>query len=84
MYNRGRLKQGGHGGTLREAQDHLQQLIQEAQSGKTIVILDEHNQAVQLVPLPVVKKPRTPGSARGLIKIAPDFDAPIRDFDEYM
>ncbi|MBL8156106.1 MAG: type II toxin-antitoxin system prevent-host-death family antitoxin [Anaerolineae bacterium] len=63
--------------TLREAQDHLQELIQEAQAGKTIVILDEQDQAVQLVPLPVVGKPRQPGSARGQIKIAPDFDAPI-------
>lgn len=70
--------------TLREAQDHLQELIQDAQAGKTVVILGEQDQAVQLVPLPVTKKPRRPGSARGQIKIAPDFDAPITDFDEYM
>lgn len=63
--------------TLREAQDHLQELIQDAQAGKTVVILGEQDQAVQLVPLSVIKKPRRPGSARGQIIIAPDFDAPL-------
>jgi antitoxin (DNA-binding transcriptional repressor) of toxin-antitoxin stability system len=68
--------------SLRDAQDHLQQLIDEAREGKTIVILDEYDQAVQLVPL-TAPKPRKAGSARGKIKIADDFDAPLPDFDSY-
>jgi antitoxin (DNA-binding transcriptional repressor) of toxin-antitoxin stability system len=47
-----------------------------------VLILDENNQAVQLAPVRAAR-PRKAGSARGLIKIAPDFDAPLPDFDEY-
>lgn len=70
--------------SVREAQDHLQQLLDDAQHGKTVLILDEHEQAVQLVPVTTTQKPRKAGSARGLIKMAADFDAPLTDFDEYM
>ena len=70
--------------SLRDAQDHLQQLIDDAQHGKTVLILDDNDQAVQLVPITVKVKPRKAGSARGLVKMAADFDAPLSDFDEYM
>ena len=70
--------------SLQEAQEHLPKLISEAQSGKTILILDQDDQAVQLVPVPVAPKQRKPGSARGLIKMSADFDASLADFDEYM
>lgn len=70
--------------SLREAQDHLQKLIDDAQHGKTVLILDENQQAVQLVPVTVTKRPRKAGSARGQIKMSADFDAPLSDFDEYM
>jgi antitoxin (DNA-binding transcriptional repressor) of toxin-antitoxin stability system len=39
--------------SLREAQDHLQQLIDDAKHGKTVLILDEHDQTVQLVPVTI-------------------------------
>lgn len=70
--------------TLRDAQDHLKKLIDDAQHGKTVLILDENNRAVQLVPVAATAKPRKAGSARGQIKMAPDFDAPLSDFNEYM
>jgi antitoxin (DNA-binding transcriptional repressor) of toxin-antitoxin stability system len=69
--------------SLQDAQIHLQQLIDEAQHGKTVVILDENDQAVQLIPIATTKS-RKAGSARGLVKMAVDFDAPLADFDEYM
>ena len=69
--------------SLRDAQIHLQQLIDDAQQGKTVFILDENEQAVQLVPVANIQKPRKAGSARGLVKIAADFDAPLADFNEY-
>jgi hypothetical protein len=31
-----------------------------------------------------VRKPRTFGSAKGKYQLAPDFDAPLDDFKEYM
>lgn len=70
--------------SVQEAQEHLPQLITDAQQGKTIFILDEDEKAVQLVPVPVIPKPRQAGSARGLVKMAPDFDAPLTDFGEYL
>jgi antitoxin (DNA-binding transcriptional repressor) of toxin-antitoxin stability system len=70
--------------SLREAQDHLKKLVDDAQHGKTIVILDENDRAVQLVPVGTSAKPRKAGSARGQIKMAADFDAPLSDFDKYM
>lgn len=70
--------------SIREAQDHLPRLIVDARQGKTVLIMDENDQVVQLVPVTTPPKPRKAGSARGQIKMAPDFDAPLADFDEYM
>jgi antitoxin (DNA-binding transcriptional repressor) of toxin-antitoxin stability system len=69
--------------SLQEAQNHLQKLIDAAQQGEVVVILDEHDRAVQLIPVTAIK-PRKAGSARGQIKIAADFDEPLSDFDSYM
>lgn len=70
--------------SLRDAQDHLKKLVDDAQHGKTVLILDENDRAVQLVPVITTAKPRKTGSARGKIKMAPDFDAPLSDFGEFM
>lgn len=70
--------------SLREAQNRLRQLIADARQGKTVLILDEDEGAVQLVPVAAVSKPRKAGSARGKIILAADFDAPLADFNEYM
>lgn len=69
---------------LKEAQEHLQKLIDDAQDGKTVLILDEQNRVVKLVPMTTLAKPRKAGSARGQIKMAEDSDAPLSDFDEYI
>jgi antitoxin (DNA-binding transcriptional repressor) of toxin-antitoxin stability system len=69
--------------SLRDAQDHLQKLIEDAQHGKIVLILDENQRAVQLVPV-IAAKPRKAGSVRGQIEMAADFEAPLSDFDEYM
>jgi antitoxin (DNA-binding transcriptional repressor) of toxin-antitoxin stability system len=61
--------------TLRDAKDHLKQLVDDAQLGKTVLILDENDRAVQLVPVTALTRPRRAGSARGQIHMAPDFDA---------
>jgi antitoxin (DNA-binding transcriptional repressor) of toxin-antitoxin stability system len=70
--------------TLRDAQDRLKKLIDDAQHGKTVLILDENDRAVQLVPVVTTAKPRKAGSARGQIKMVADFDASLSDFGEYM
>lgn len=60
--------------SLREAQEQLKRLINDARHGKTVLILDEDDQAVQLVPVASAARPRKAGSARGQITMAPDFD----------
>jgi antitoxin (DNA-binding transcriptional repressor) of toxin-antitoxin stability system len=67
--------------TLEEAQNHLDDLVSAAIQGKLVYIQITDNQAVQLVPVPTGKQARKAGSARNLIKIAPDFDAPLSDFN---
>ncbi|MCC6614947.1 MAG: prevent-host-death protein [Anaerolineae bacterium] len=69
--------------SIRDAQDHLQKLIEDAQHGKTVLIRDDHDRVVQLVPVEQTRKSRRAGSARGQIEMAADFDAPLTDFDEY-
>lgn len=70
--------------TLKDAQAHLPQLLDELKPGEELVITDGAK------PLALVKKAeRTSwackaGSARGKITMAPDFDAPLEDFKEYM
>lgn len=61
--------------SLRDAQSHLKKLIDDAQHGKTVLILDENDRAVQLVPVKPAAQSRKAGSARGQIKMASDFDA---------
>jgi hypothetical protein len=66
--------------SLEEAQKHLDDLVSAALHGKLIYIQLSDKQAVQLVPVETVKQARKAGSAYNLIKIAPDFDAPLSDF----
>lgn len=68
---------------LKEAQIHLSDLIDEAVKGEEVVISKEE-QPVVLVP--VVRNGGRPtfGSAKGLIEVSEDFDAPLDDFHSYM
>ncbi|MBM3144644.1 MAG: type II toxin-antitoxin system prevent-host-death family antitoxin [Chloroflexi bacterium] len=58
-------------------------LIEAAMSGDKVVITKDGEQIIQLVPMKPARKPKF-GSAKGKIKIAPDFDEPLEDFEEYM
>ncbi len=74
--------------TLEEATARLEQLIQSArEGGEEVVITRDSAPVAKLVPIGVGSPPRPrrePGSARGLIQIPDDFDAPLEDFAEYM
>ena len=52
--------------------------------GEVVVIEGEASLAVKLLPTEVgSEKPLKAGSAKGLIKMAEDFDAPLLEFDEF-
>jgi antitoxin (DNA-binding transcriptional repressor) of toxin-antitoxin stability system len=69
--------------SLHDAQTQLQDLIEKAVQGQQILIQGDSQTMVQLVPVLATKQPRKAGSARGLVQLADDFDAPLTDFDDY-
>ena len=68
---------------IREAQRNLAALVDTVLRGDEVLITKGTLPAARLVS--AVEEPARPrfGSARGLITIADDFDAPLSDFDEY-
>lgn len=71
--------------TIHEAKTHLSRLIQEALDGEEVVIARGRTPVVRLVVHESARNERVPGRCRGLIlHMAPDFDAPLEDFSEYM
>jgi antitoxin (DNA-binding transcriptional repressor) of toxin-antitoxin stability system len=69
---------------LSDAQPQLSDLVDAALRGETVLIAVDDRQAVQLVPVPLSRHSRRAGTAKGLVIMAEDFDAPLDDFNEYM
>ena len=65
------------------AKAQLAELVQKAMSGEDIIIARDNKPLLKLVPLKDLSEARSPGSARGQIRISPDFDAPLDDFADY-
>jgi antitoxin (DNA-binding transcriptional repressor) of toxin-antitoxin stability system len=53
-------------------------------AGEDVIIARDHKPLLKLVPLQDHSRPLKPGSARGRIWMADDFEAPLDDFKEYM
>ncbi len=73
--------------TIEEAQASLVDLIHQLQSNEEVVITENNQPVARLTPVAntVQRKPRRSGTLRGTVKyMAPDFDAPLEDFKEYM
>lgn len=75
--------------TVEEASFHLTELMEAAVGGEEIFITKENGVSVRLVPhrsivQEPVRKKRQFGNAKGLMTMAPNFDAPLDDFKEYM
>lgn len=66
-----------------DLKNQIMDLIEAALRGDKVVVTKDGKQIIQLVPMKPTSKP-TFGSAKGKIKIAPDFDEPLEDFKEYM
>ncbi len=69
---------------LEKAKAQIASLLQAALDGEEIVITQNEQPVVKLVPASSVKSRRRSGSARGLITMSDDFDEPLEDFVEYM
>ncbi|MDZ8109528.1 MAG: type II toxin-antitoxin system Phd/YefM family antitoxin [Nostoc sp. ChiSLP02] len=70
--------------TLSEASQHLGDFIEAALNGEEIIIIKDNKPVVKLMPVEPVKRRPKFGSAKGIVTIADDFDAPLEDFQEYM
>lgn len=73
---------------LSMAKDQLADLLDLALNGEEVVFTRDNQPVLKIVPIASSQKPaklprRKAGSARGLISMSPDFDAPLEDFDEY-
>ena len=66
-----------------EARSRLGELVRAALRGEQVFIEAESRQ-VQLVPITATRGRRLFGSARGLVRMTDDFDAPLDDFVPYM
>ncbi|XGV99572.1 MAG: type II toxin-antitoxin system Phd/YefM family antitoxin [Leptolyngbya sp. BL-A-14] len=66
---------------LKDAATQLADLVEAAASGEDVVITRSDGASFQIVPL---AKPRPKfGSAKGLVSISEDFDAPLEAFEDY-
>ena len=73
--------------TVEEAQANLKDLIHQMEPGGEIIITENQQPVAKLVsePAPVLKHRPAPGLGRGsIVYMAPDFDAPLDEFKEYM
>lgn len=68
--------------TLDEAKANLQDIIQDVIDGDEVIITKDNKSLVKIIP--VKKKIPTFGSARGLLNLSDDFDAPIEDLKNYI
>jgi prevent-host-death family protein len=62
---------------IHEAKTHFSKLLARVREGEEIIIAKAGSPVARLIP--VVQRParRLPGSAKGRVTIAPDFDAPL-------
>ena len=62
----------------------LSELVDEATRSGELVLTRGGKAVAKIVPLRPLSGPRTPGSARGQIHMADDFDATPDDFKDYL
>ena len=71
--------------SLDEAQSRLRQIVTDLQPGEQIVLIEAGRPMATLVRAQRNTWPCKAGTAKDqILWIAPDFDAPLDDFEEYM
>ena len=68
---------------IADAKARFSELVQKAMVGEEVIIAQDNKPVVKLVPLVIPGKALKPGSAKGQIWLAPDFDATPADFADY-
>ena len=68
---------------IAEAKARFSELVEKAMMGEEVIIARASRPVLRLVPIEPRRKRRKPGSAKGKVWMAPDFEAPLTDFDDY-
>lgn len=66
-----------------EAKAQFSSLVRKAVAGEDIIISKDHKPLVKLVALVQPRQARRPGSAKGRVRLAADFDRTPPDFEDY-
>ena len=66
---------------IHEAKTQLSKLLRRVQNGETVVIARAGRPVARLVPYQPQPAPRTPGNDASKIVLAPDFEAPLPEFE---
>lgn len=69
---------------IHDAKTRLSELIAAVERGEEVVIARANQPVVRLMSLSLPTKKRTLGGFQGKVWVAPDFDAPLEDFREYL
>jgi prevent-host-death family protein len=69
---------------IAQAKAQFSELVQKAMLGEEVIIAKDNKPVLKLVPLETPHKLRKPGSAKGLIWMAPDFDQTPEDLKDYV
>ena len=77
------VRQGTVQVNVADAKARFSELVRKAMSGVEIVIARDNRPVVRLVRVEPPPRRRRPGSARGRVWIAPDFDDTPSDFRKY-
>ena len=73
--------------SIEEAQARLPELVHSLTPGDEVIIVENDRPVARVVPATGQPRrpPRRPGTLRGtVLYMAPDFDAPLEDFKDYM
>jgi prevent-host-death family protein len=69
--------------SITDAKTRFSELIQKAIAGEEVIIAKDNKPVVKVVPIVTPGRKRVPGSAKGQIWMAADFDATPEDFKNY-
>jgi len=64
---------------VHEAKTHFSKLLERVRQGEEIVVAKAGRPVAKLVPVPPRVGKRTPGSAKGQVRMHEDFDAPLSE-----
>ncbi|HEX8320066.1 hypothetical protein [Longimicrobium sp.] len=65
-------------------ESRLLEFIRDAARGDDLILTDGGEPIARIIPITRAKGQREFGSAKGLIHMADDFDAPLDDFSDHM